>query len=210
MQSSKLLLSIILSLLAFAALICVAMPLAASASTPIFKCIADNGAISYSATPCSENSIVLREGEAASDQRGNAAAKFPALNVRMAEKHCEQKWTERGELNSRMYRYCMNQQEDGFYRAKLLYRTYSAGGEKVPDMDGILAFAHSKWAHGRGGNYEWRMVAFEMKKQIDGYLETQYIASSGAVSQSGQDRCYSKWLQMGRPLWNMVAYCLKQ
>lgn len=123
----------------------------------------------------------------------------------LATGFCEDQWTKRGELDQRMFNYCMRQQADGYDKALSLETKHSANGSKPVEMfDQVIQYALEKWA--KPSEYQMNMVAYEMEQQVDGFLDVDYLVSEGKADAGSVNSCRSKWL----PEWNMVAYCLEK
>lgn len=138
-----------------------------------------------------------------------SGAGIPPLDMGAAQQHCGDKWTKRGVLDQRMFDYCMKQQREGHQEALDLYARYSTGSDRIAELDEIVAHADKKWGSGRRGEYQFDMVAYELEKQIEGYLDVQYLIETGGVPDSTVTACKRKWLK-SKPEWNMVAYCMEK
>jgi hypothetical protein len=133
------------------------------------------------------------------------ASGIGTFNSYLAESSCADEWTKRGELNSRMFKYCMTKQTDGYADAMALSLKHGASGSKpVKSFGRVIQFAMEKWAKPR--KYDMNMVAFELKQQVEGFLDTEWAVSQGKVNSGELNRCKDKWL----PQWSMVAFCLEK
>ena len=122
----------------------------------------------------------------------------------LAAGFCEDKWTKRGELDQKMFNYCMRQQSDGHDKALSLEAKHSVNGSKPVELfDQVIQFSLEKWA--KPSKYQMNMVAYEMEKQVEGFLDVDYLVSQGKTDAGLVNQCRTKWL----PQWNMVAYCLE-
>jgi hypothetical protein len=126
------------------------------------------------------------------------------FNQVLAEEFCKEKWTKRGTINAKMFSYCMGQQNDGYAKALELYNKYS-NVEPVELIDGVVTFALNKWANRK--EYQLNMVAFEIEKQGEAYLNIAYEVSAGNLSAQKLATCKSKWITDAEPQWDMVEYC---
>jgi hypothetical protein len=133
-----------------------------------------------------------------------ASAAPPDFDRNLASNTCSEKWTKRGELDSKMFDYCMEQQTEGFEDTLQLYSKY----KKINDIDAIVAFAAEKWL--KRSDYQYEMVAFEIKKQTDAILDLAYDLKAGKYSEAEVGPCVQKWVDSNEPQWDMVVYCLKK
>ena len=124
-----------------------------------------------------------------------------------AQAFCKEKWSKRGVLDSGMFSYCMGQQTEGYSDTMFLYNKYS-NIEKVERIDEVVFYALAKWATQR--KYQLNMVAFEIEKQGESYLNIAYDLSNNAINTQQLNSCKEKWISYDKPQWNMVEYCLKQ
>lgn len=124
-----------------------------------------------------------------------------------AQTFCKEKWSKRGVIDSRMFSFCMGQQTEGYSDTMFLYNKYS-NIEKVELIDEVVSYALAKWATQR--EYQLNMVAFEIKKQGEAYLNIDYDLNNNAIDTQKLNSCKEKWISNGKPQWNMVEYCLKK
>jgi hypothetical protein len=132
-----------------------------------------------------------------------ATAGPPDFDPSRASATCEESWTKRGTLDQEMYDYCMRQQTDGYARTLDLMEKYRT----IPDIEGIADFASGKWLTRR--EYQYEMVAYEIEQQAEAFLDVAYDVDAGKYSESGAADCMARWISDAEPLWDMVAYCLK-
>ena len=125
----------------------------------------------------------------------------------LADAFCKDKWTKRGVLDGNMFSFCMEKQTDGYGDALELYNKYS-NIERVELIDEVVGFAMKKWLKRK--EYQMNMVAYEIEKQGEAYLNVAYEVNAGNVDAQKLDACKSKWLRQGEPQWTMVEYCLEQ
>lgn len=133
------------------------------------------------------------------------AQQIPYDNA-LAMSYCEDEWTERGVLDTRMFNYCMERQQDGYERALDLFDRYS-NREPVEYIDQVVAYALDTWAKPR--DYQMNMVAYEIEQQGEAYLNVAYEVNQGNVTQQQLNSCTARWIAPGEPNWNMVEYCLE-
>ncbi|QAB14230.1 hypothetical protein [Hydrogenovibrio thermophilus] len=114
---------------------------------------------------------------------------------------CYQKWNKRGELNSRMYKHCMEGQMDGYKELKYLhqYANQSFYSETA------FPYCRDKWT--KRGISDTRMMAHCLNQEIEGIKDVMYYRE-----QYGEDtvnRIVARALvQFGS--WNMAAYKVKR
>ena len=126
------------------------------------------------------------------------------FNQVLAEESCKKRYTKRGTLKADSFRFCMGQQNDGYAEALELYNKYS-NVEPVELIDGVVTFALNKWAKRR--EYWLKMVAYEIERQGEAYLNIAYEVSAGNLSAQKLETCISKWITDAKPQWHMVEYC---
>ncbi len=100
----------------------------------------------------------------------------------------------------------MEKQTEGYGNTEERYNKYSKI-ERVELIDEVVEFALDKWAKRK--EYQMNMVAYELEKQGEAYLNIAYEVSVGNVDAQNLDRCKSKWLRQVEPQWTMVEYCLE-
>lgn len=122
----------------------------------------------------------------------------------LAVAYCTEKWTERGNLDSRMFDYCMEQQTDGYARTLELYTNYTMR-EPVELIDEIVAYAMAEWLDPR--EYQFDMVAYVIEQQGEAYLNLQYDLGAGQIDTGLYQSCRNRWLRPNEPQWDMVEYC---
>tara|TARA_B100000575_G_C23054426_1_gene606968 strand:+ start:517 stop:981 length:465 start_codon:yes stop_codon:yes gene_type:complete len=118
---------------------------------------------------------------------------------------CKEKWTERGELDERMFQYCMKQQDEGYKDAVYLMENKY---QNIPLIDQVLTYAMNKWLTRK--EYDYNMVRYEIEEQSEGYLDVKWDLDNGKISDSLFERCKSKWIRTDEPLWRMVRYCTRK
>lgn len=134
-----------------------------------------------------------------------ASATEVKFEQNLADAFCKDKWTKRGVLDGNMFSYCMERQTEGYGDTLELYNKYS-NIERVELIDEVVGYALNKWTKRK--EYQMDMVAFEIEKQGEAYLNIAYEVNAGNVDAQKLDSCKSKWLRQGEPQWTMVEYCL--
>lgn len=126
------------------------------------------------------------------------------FDLNLAEAYCADAWTERGQLDTDMFSYCLEQQTDGYASVLELVNRYT-NIEPIENINEIAQFAFNKWAKPR--DYQMDMVAYEIETQGESYLNVQYELGVGSVSVEKYNECRRKWLSESDPEWSMVEYC---
>lgn len=127
------------------------------------------------------------------------------LDEQFASDFCEKKWTKRGELNQRMYNYCMRQQRNGVVELNMLLENHGPGGTKdeLPNLSEVLDYALERYTN--PSNYQMNMVRYSVNTMIEGFLDVQYGYSQGEFNEEQIKACASE----RAPQWDMIHYCLK-
>ncbi len=126
--------------------------------------------------------------------------KFPQYVTNHTEKLCKDKWTKRGVLDDRMFKYCSKQATNGYRKALDIYEEY----ENSVWIQDVVIFSQSEWT--KRGITDYNMFGFEMKKQKEGYLNLEYEIIQKNVTEAEVRKCSDKWY----PSFNMIVYCLKK
>ena len=117
---------------------------------------------------------------------------------------CKEKWTERGELDERMFNYCMNRQDKGYKDALYLIENKY---QNIPLIDQVLTFAMNRWLTRK--EYNYNQVRYEIELQSEGYLDVKWDLDNGKISDSIYESCKDKWIKVDEPRWRMVRYCTR-
>lgn len=120
-----------------------------------------------------------------------------------AKTHCENEWTKRGELNSRMFNYCMRQGKKGHANAMHVLKKFGAH----PWMATLLPAIWEQWT--KRGITQYRMVGYSLKKEADKFLDYEYERKQPSFSRAKMARCESKWGGHDSR-WSMTMYCYKR
>ena len=132
------------------------------------------------------------------------SASLKSFNEKAAENQCKKDWSTRGELDNRMYEYCMNKQREGYANAKHYLKEYKS----VSFLSEIVSYAQKKWLTRK--DFQYHMVAYEIKQQSEGFLDVKYDQENGIVDSAVYKRCLNKWMKKNEPLWIMVKYCYSE
>jgi hypothetical protein len=98
---------------------------------------------------------------------GNENAALPDFNDEKMTSLCSEKWSKRGVLDEDMFNYCMNRKTDSYGDLNYLLGQSS----DVPGLGNILQYGINYWYEDEG----WDMVLYEVKQQIEGYLDVEYF-----------------------------------
>jgi len=125
--------------------------------------------------------------------------KFPNFDFNQPDFLCKEKWTKRGELDDRMYKFCMNQHDEGYTEALVIYNEYKS----KEWIDDVAEFSLEKWT--KRGNTDYNMFAFQLNKEKEAFLDLQYELKQNSLSQDIANKCKKKWY----PQFSMIVYCTK-
>ena len=106
-----------------------------------------------------------------------------------------------------MFRELIKVGADGFTKSKELYAKYTQQ-EPVELIDKIVSSAINNWAKVGHNDYAFNMVAFEIEKNSESFLNIQYDIKSGKFSKKQLDDCKDNYLDPNEGDWAMVEYCL--
>jgi hypothetical protein len=133
-----------------------------------------------------------------------SAQSLPDLDTSLARAKCKEDWTKRGNLDNEMFNYCMGRQSEGYDAAMTNLNRYA----QVPLIDAIVKSAVNTWL--KPHDYQYEMVAYQIEREGEAYLDTAYGVQSGTYSEAQVAICVEQWLKPSEPQWTMVAYCLEQ
>ena len=125
---------------------------------------------------------------------------FPQYTSNHTEKLCKDKWTKRGVLDERMFKYCSKRASNGYREALDIYKEY----ENSVWIQDVVNFSLSEWT--KRGITDYNMFGYEMKNHKEGYLNLEYEISQKNVTEAEVRNCSDKWY----PSFNMLLYCLKK
>ena len=133
------------------------------------------------------------------------AQTYPKTVLKDMDTHCRAEWTKRGELDKRMYDYCIKQEKEG-YDEMLYIIEKNKNYEWLQDLKSDIII---KWT--KAGVTQWRMVGYALEQELDAYLDLQYGLSHGEFNKADYNVCYTKWRE-SKPadVWGMTLHCLKK
>ena len=86
------------------------------------------------------------------------SATFPSKESARSGEHCKSEWTKRGQLDQRMYDYCMKKEGEGYAEALILMEKY----KNQPWIQDAINFSIKEWT--KAGVRQDSMVKFSMAK----------------------------------------------
>jgi len=115
-----------------------------------------------------------------------------------SEKICAKKWTKRGELDQRMYAYCVGGQMDGYGELKVQVSQY---GDHAFFAAVSYPYCSKKWTE--RGVSNTRMIAHCLDQEIEGWKNVVYFRK-----QHGEDKVDEIVAEAisDYSSWNMAAY----
>lgn len=112
---------------------------------------------------------------------------------------CAEEHTKRGKLDQDMYRYCMNDQHEGYLDFVALAKKYS----NQPWIQPLVDYAINEWT--KRGIRNDRMVHFELNQNTEGYEDLVYMSNQPGWNQSKYQSCANEWgIRFG-----MIVFCIK-
>ncbi len=131
------------------------------------------------------------------------SASLKSFSNKSAEGHCKKAWTKRGQIDVKMFDFCMNNQKEGYSNAKHYLKEYSG----VSFLNEIVSYAQKKWLTRK--QFDYSMVAYEIKQESEGFLDVEYDLKNGVVDRPTYKKCFNTWMKKHEPLWTMVKYCYR-
>jgi len=131
---------------------------------------------------------------------GAQAATFPTQEGARSEELCKTQWTKRGELDQRMYDYCLERESEGYAEAVLLIKRYN----EQPWIQAVVDLAIKKWT--KAGIRQDSMVHYAIQQMTEGWEDLAYEAKQPQFNANKYQSCQGKWgIQ-----FDMVMYCYKK
>lgn len=117
-----------------------------------------------------------------------------------ADSYCKEEWTKRGVLDERMYRYCREQESEGYRDLVSLANKYKSQKWIQDAVD----YSINEWT--KRGVRQDRMVNHSLKQITEGYEDLMYMSKQPGWNNARYQKCLGEWgIQ-----FNMVVYCYKQ
>ena len=118
-----------------------------------------------------------------------------------AQEICMKEWTKRGELDYRMYEYCLEQQMDGYIKLLNFHQYLSK------DFYSKFAYPYciKKWT--KRGVVDTRMLAHCLEQEVEGFKDVIYYKEK--YDKQAVGRIAKRALSMYGS-WNMAAYSVKK
>ncbi|EQA38172.1 hypothetical protein LEP1GSC047_4188 [Leptospira inadai serovar Lyme str. 10] len=115
---------------------------------------------------------------------------------------CSSEWTKRGILDRNMFKYCMNEQNEGWLNLQDLVRRNSA----YPWIKDLKEKIFDKWT--RRGITDWNMVHHSLHEEVEAIKDLEYGLKKKEFTKEKYDECFSQWGDSDSP-WSMTYYCIK-
>lgn len=129
---------------------------------------------------------------------------YPQKVLTDCDSYCKKEWTKRGELDERMYNYCVQKEKEGYDKMRGLEQKHKS----YPWVEKLKNDIITKWS--KSGVTQWQMVGYNLEKEIDAYLDIEYGLNNGEFEKDVYNTCYSKWEEAYPPsIWTMTLNCLK-
>lgn len=128
------------------------------------------------------------------------AAKVPSEDRAQHSSLCKEQWTKRGQLNGRMFEFCMNMQHEGYLKLRAEIAKYAS----QPWIQDVLDAAIQEWT--KRGVRDDNMTAFELHRQTDAFEDIEYAKRQPGFNADKFARCAAKW----RLDFTMVNHCYRE
>ena len=127
------------------------------------------------------------------------AQNFPTKESANSEMYCEKEWTKRGELDYKMYRFCLNREKEAYQEALILIKKY----KDQPWIQNLIDFSVKEWT--KREIRQDSMVKYILYINIEGWEDMNYEAKQPSYKQAKAEACVKKWA----PQYSMVSHCYK-
>jgi hypothetical protein len=134
-----------------------------------------------------------------SDEHVLTSANVPSMESGNYSKLCKDEWTKRGELDQRMFDYCVRSQQNGYAELVTLANKYDGQNWIRPAID--VAIKEGS----KAGAREDEIVAYSLKKITEGWADLEYAKTESNFNKSKYDSCITQWY----PQFDVAAYCYK-
>lgn len=121
-----------------------------------------------------------------------------------ADKYCKDEWTKMGQLNQRMYDFCMKQEQKGFDQVQLVRKEL---GTQAWFTNFVDKQCHEHWT--KAGVIQFNMVAACFRTEKEGHDEMAYQVTQPSYSSAQAEACFAKWKNDDSGVFGMTAYCYK-
>lgn len=115
---------------------------------------------------------------------------------------CTNKWTKRGELDNKMYLYCLKQQDEGYTEIVALDKLYA---EQPFYTKTAFPHCNDKWT--KRGITDTNMLSYCLKSEVEGMKDIMYFQEKYG-DENVNNVAAMALAQFGS--WNMAAYKVKQ
>lgn len=121
------------------------------------------------------------------------------FDISQSENICRDKWTKRGELDRRMFAYCVGREQEGYVATLKKFRKHDWIASTFPAI-------WAKWTN--GGNTLYSQVAFNLKNEGEAFLDYVYASKEAAFDSAKMAGCESEWAEHPSR-WSMTMHCYK-
>jgi hypothetical protein len=125
-----------------------------------------------------------------------SAATFPSMESGRYRELCEEKWTKKGVINQNMVSFCVNNQTEGYYKAKQIIKKY----EKQKWIQEVIDHAIKQWTN--KGMRQDLMVATSLEFITDGFEELVLASKKAGFSQAKYNKCHAEWKVLFHMVWS--------
>ncbi|MBX7096445.1 MAG: hypothetical protein K1X89_01920 [Myxococcaceae bacterium] len=124
------------------------------------------------------------------------------FDLSQSENICREKWTKRGDLDRRMFAYCVGREREG-------YAAVVAALKKFGKHDWIASLFPAIWAKWTtGGNTLYSQVGFNLEQQGDAFLDYEFARKEANFDSAKMTACETEWGEHDSR-WTMTMYCYK-
>lgn len=131
-------------------------------------------------------------------------ATMPAytLSTMNIDSFCRDEWTKRGELDQRMFRYCVSQETRGHAEMLATLKKF----DSKPWMSALFPAIWMEWT--KRGITQYRMVGHALKQECDKFLDYEYERKQSQFNARKMDACAQEW-RLHASRWSMTVHCYK-
>jgi hypothetical protein len=126
----------------------------------------------------------------------------PKYDAASPDAYCRNEWTKRGELDQNMFDFCVAQEKKGYDDLIDAVKKYGKNEWAASLFNAIW----SEWT--KRGVTQYRMVAYNMSREGDAFLDYQYEAKQPKYDAAKMAACAAEW-QHHASRWTQTMYCYK-
>lgn len=119
------------------------------------------------------------------------------------DSYCREEWTKRGELDQRMFKFCVGKETKGHAEIKEVLKKFG----QQPWMATLFPAVWAEWT--KRGVTQYSMVAYALKKEADSFLDYEYERKKATFNAAKASRCESQWAEHASH-WSMTMHCYKK